>query len=152
MRKPTLLFHILAVLALLSFALPFSISKGAYSQITQIKNGPYNPVPLKDLAVAIAVGRRVATSELTQDARPDQVRFISVRRVSAAGYSQEMAVDGIGGNSLQRLTGNIWVVTFSGLFTPKRTPPNEYGKRIYTTCIVYLSADTGSVLGVSMNK
>lgn len=147
------LFSIIGILVLLlSIGLLFSFSVRAFSQSEQPENVPYVPVPILDQETAITVGKRIATTELAENGHADQVNLVSAIRMSSADYRQERTSSGVESSSWQQLSSDIWVVTLSGSFTPKRTAPGQKEKLVYNTYIIYLRADTGEVLGVSMKN
>jgi hypothetical protein len=152
MLKTDLFTKILVIVLMLSFGLLVAPPRASFWVAAQLPNKPYLPVPIHDQATAIQVGRRIAMTEFAGSGSPAQVKLVSALRSTAADFEQRMAQAGVESTTWQRMRGDIWVVTFSGSFTPKHTVPGRLQPSIYNTFIVYLSAASGEVLGVTMRN
>lgn len=106
--------------------------------------------PLKDQNSAIASGRRIAEVELDTGFKPENMKLVSVETKSPATLMDEAKSNGeILAKNAFPTKSDVWVVTFSGSFTSKRRPPMG-DKRIYSSMVIYLLAEDGSVFGVDM--
>lgn len=105
---------------------------------------------LKDQNSAIEVGRTVANGELAKGFKSENVKLVKAEAVGNDEIRKELNTRGtIPDTNAFMSGGTVWVVTFAGSFSPKRHPKDE--KPVYSTMIIYLRSEDGSVMGVSMH-
>ena len=110
--------------------------------------------PITDEEGSIAVGRTVALANMAEDTRESQIVCVKSQKLSSNKFSQVLKESGdkvepsaiVGPEPI----GGIWLVTFSGVSSPRRLP---YGAEIpvYSKIDILLDGRDGSVIGVHMH-
>jgi hypothetical protein len=111
-------------------------------------------VPIKDEATAISFGRAIALTNVSAGTRENQVVFEEVRKMGSSKFSTLLKASGSNVN-LSTILGSksskdIWLVTFSGLFSPKHIPTGIETPE-YSKIDIYLDGSDGIVIGVYMH-
>jgi hypothetical protein len=108
-------------------------------------------ISIKSQKDAVAVGRTVASFNLAKGATEKQVTLKEAKKLDTTGLKSAIAQDGVEANQIfTQQKDEVWVVVFTGLFTPKHlhfaagTNPEI---PVCTTMEIYLSAKDGSVIG-----
>lgn len=105
--------------------------------------------PLKEESDAVAVGRTVALGHLVEGVRARDVKLISVQLTGAAELVATMNTEGsYPDDSFAQALDGVWLVTFTGSFSPK-----HYGRDnppVFHTMTIILNAQDGGVAGVEM--
>ena len=147
MSKSRLILPVICLAAILT-----AVGWYFINQTTASSQGPLPGTgPIKDEAGAIAVARTVALSELASEVTDAKVLPLSVKKLSEAEYAQELAANGES-TDITNILGKepnqeVWSVTFSGAFSPKRVPPGTKAP-VFSKMTIYLKSGNGFVIGV----
>ena len=109
-------------------------------------------LPIKSREDAIAIGRTIVSSLMAKGTTANQITLKEAKQLDPSGLKSGLARDGAEANQIvAQQKDEVWVVIFSGLFTPKHLHFPVGVKPeipVYSTIEIYLSAKDGGAVGL----